>query len=112
MHSKCVCVAGLRASGSMLSELFAAVGRHSDLPSPVPWHQQPREPFSCRGFELGWGSQVPLTFKTGASGADQHGCGVPQLIASAQLTLTAPLVIQAVAASRSSGTGNGNLCSS
>lgn len=47
-----------------------------------------------------------LTCKTGASGAEQHTCEVPQLIASAELTFTEPLLIQTVSGSCSSEAWN------
>lgn len=103
----------LQASESMFSELFAAVSpviwnRHSDLPSPVPWHRQPREPVSGRAFELSGGKvlRFSLTCKTGASGAEQHRWEVPQLIARAELTFTEPLVVQTVSGSCSSEAWN------
>lgn len=90
----------------MFNELFAAV-------SPVTY------PAQCLGVSslvsllaakgLSWGGEVLcffLTFKTGASGAEQHRCEVPQLIASAELMLTEPLVIQTVSDSCSSEAWN------
>lgn len=47
-----------------------------------------------------------LTFKSGASGAEQHRWEVPQLIASAELTFTKPLVIQTASDSCSSEAWN------
>lgn len=112
MHLKCVCVAGLRASESVFSELFAAVSpviwnRHSDLPSPVPWHQLPREPISCRGFELGWERALFLfDFQSWSVWSSHLCCSVPQLIASAELMFIDPLVIQTVSDSCSSEAWN------
>lgn len=116
MQWRCVCAArgisGLGAPESVFSELLAAVSpviwnRHCDLPSPVPWCQQPREPVSSRGFELGWGSALFLfDFQNWSIWAEQHRCEVPQLIASAGLMLTEPLVIQTVNDSCSSEAWN------
>lgn len=50
-----------------------------------------------------------LTFKTGASGAEQHRWEVPQLIASAELAFTKPLVFQTVSDSCSSEAWNWKL---
>lgn len=105
----------LQASESMFNELFAAVSiviwnRHGDLPSPVPWHWQPREPLRGTVFELdGEVLRFSLTCKTEASGAEQHRWEVPQLIASAELTFTEPLVVQTVSGSCSSEAWNWQL---
>lgn len=81
--------------------------RHSDFPSPVPCHQQPREPFNCRGIELGWGSALFLfDFQNWSVWSSRLCCSVPQLIASAELTFTEPLVIQTVSHSCSSEAWN------